>query len=35
MNLSGNAHWILRKDGWAGGGATLVMGRNCESHWAI
>ncbi|WP_372380029.1 hypothetical protein [Xanthomonas sp. NCPPB 1062] len=22
MNLSGNAHWILRKDGWAGGRNT-------------
>ncbi|MDO7934042.1 hypothetical protein Q6A26_14600 [Xanthomonas euvesicatoria pv. eucalypti] len=23
MNLSGNAHWILRKDGWAGGAQHL------------
>ncbi|PPU59840.1 hypothetical protein XcodCFBP4690_18840 [Xanthomonas codiaei] len=23
MNLSGNAHWILRKDGWAGGAQYL------------
>ncbi|MEA5122890.1 hypothetical protein [Xanthomonas floridensis] len=27
MNLSGNAHWILRKDGWAGGGRNTCHGK--------
>ncbi|MCC3254755.1 hypothetical protein [Xanthomonas campestris] len=35
INLSGNAHWILRKDGWAGGGATLVMERSGGPYRAM
>lgn len=27
INLSGNAHWILRKDGWAGGGRNTCHGK--------